>query len=277
MAGWSDIWLNEGFASYVANDAVSAIWPEFKMNQVLGSVNSAMNTDAGPRSRPLHNEVYGPSEISGNMGTIAYDKGASVIRMLVSFMGEPTFYKGITQYLTKMYDSVAEQNDLFEALDGAANEAGLVFPKSILEIMQPWSLQKGFPLIRVSLLEEENSVTFSQELWQNFDIRNDSLSATWDVLIKYMVQPDGSSGQAGSIWMLADEQEKNLTIQDSNNLWVIINQDAGGYFRTIYDEELSARLKRQLETDHTALPEVARVRLLDDQLTAGFESMKKKK
>lgn len=66
------------------------------------TVNNALRYDAGPSSHPIHQEAYDAAQIGVNMDTIGYDKGASVIRMMVSFLGEDVFYNGITQYLTKL-------------------------------------------------------------------------------------------------------------------------------------------------------------------------------
>lgn len=275
---WSDIWLNEGFATYVSFEGVQSLWPRFDMMNFMihDTVNSALKFDATAASHPIHEEAYNAEQIGRNMDTIGYSKGGSVVRLMVSFMGEETFYKGIRAYLESLQDQVAEQNDLFAALDKAANDDELSLPKNVTEIMNTWTLQKGFPLVQVTLGESENNLAFTQTPWQNADDRNnDSVpkpSTSWDVPVRYLVQNSQDNVQEGNLWLLkSDESPENVTMQNGSG-WILTNPDAGGYYRTLYDDLLADRILEQLIKNHTVFPLASRVRLLDDQLTLGYES-----
>lgn len=266
---WSDIWLNEGFATYVSYDAVQSLWPRFDMMtfQVHDAINDALKYDATAASHPIHEEAYNAAQIGRNMDAIGYDKGSAMVRMMVSFLGEETFYEGIREYLNTHRDSVADQDDLFEALQ---NAGGSSLPKTVTEIMHTWTLQKGFPLVRVALRESDNSVVFSQEAWKNADTQADNSS--WNIPVRYFVQNGQDSGQEGSLWLLQGEEgPENVTMQNGSG-WILTNPDAGGYYRTLYDDVLAERITEQLESNHEVFSAAARVRLLDDQLTLGFQS-----
>ncbi|ODM92646.1 Aminopeptidase N [Orchesella cincta] len=297
---WSDIWLNEGFVTYVSYEAMRTLWPDFKMldYMVHDTVNPALIYDAGPSSHPIHQEAYNAEQIGVNMDTIGYSKGGAVVRMMISFLGEDAFYKGIRLYHDRLYDSVAEQDDLFNALDAAAEESGLQLPRSVIETLHTWTLQKGFPLVRVNL-NGSDYLVFSQETWQNSDVRNETNNpqTTWNIPVRYLVQTEQDSGSEGSLWLLQDEGPQSMPVQNANS-WILTNPDAGGkhiknknnsyiinmifsnvvytfitlgFYRTLYDDQLSNRIQEQLERNNSVFPSPARVRLLDDQFTLGFQ------
>ncbi|CAL8141235.1 unnamed protein product [Orchesella dallaii] len=267
------IWLNEGFATYVSYESMRTLWPDFKMLDYMlhDTVNPALVYDAGPSSHPIHQEAYNAEQIGVNMDTIGYSKGGAVVRMMISFLGEETFYRGIRLYHDSLYDSVAEQDDLFLALDVAVNDTGVQLPRSVIETMHTWTLQKGFPLVRVNLNGPE-SLAFSQETWQNANVRNgtNAPNTTWNVPVKYLVQTGQDAGSEGSLWLLQDEGSQNMTMQNGNG-WVLTNPDAGGFYRTLYDFQLSSRIQQQLQRNHSVFPSAARLRLFDDQFTLGFQ------
>lgn len=241
---------------------------------IVDTVNPALRYDATAASHPIHNEAYDAAQIGTNMDTIGYDKGGSIVRLMVSFLGEDTFYKGIRLYLNTHQDSVAEQDDLFKALEEVANADGVRLPLDVTQIMHTWTLQKGFPLVHVSLDQSETTLSIFQEPWENAEFRlNESLprpDTSWDIPVKFIL--GGGSTQEETLWLLEKgEGPDNVTVQIGNE-WVLLNPDAGGFYRTQYDDKLATRLLQQLEKNHSALPVPARIRLIDDQFTLGFES-----
>jgi len=102
MNWWRQIWLNEGFATYVANLGVNAVAPEFEpLDDRIGQLQGSMVADASPDSQPLQNNVPDDNPDSHN-GAITYDKGASINRMTEKFLTEQTFQKGLRLYLQDM-------------------------------------------------------------------------------------------------------------------------------------------------------------------------------
>lgn len=95
-------WLNEGFATYVANLGVDAVRPEFRAREsTIGQLQNSMVADAQPNSHPLQNNVH-PTAPDAHVGAITYDKGASINRMTEKFLTEVTFQKGLQYYLQDM-------------------------------------------------------------------------------------------------------------------------------------------------------------------------------
>ncbi|XP_010134449.1 PREDICTED: aminopeptidase N-like, partial [Buceros rhinoceros silvestris] len=101
---WNDLWLNEGFASYVEYLGADSAEPSWNIKDlmVLNEVYTVMATDALTTSHPLsssEDEVMTPAQISEVLDSIAYSKGASVLRMLSDFLTEDVFKLGLQSYL----------------------------------------------------------------------------------------------------------------------------------------------------------------------------------
>ncbi|KAA0202055.1 hypothetical protein HAZT_HAZT000627, partial [Hyalella azteca] len=98
---WADLWLNEGFASYMEYICLDHAKPDWKMLDqfVTIDVHYVMAIDALTSSHPISIPVQHPDEINEIFDAISYSKGASIIRMMSHFLTEATFNKGITNYL----------------------------------------------------------------------------------------------------------------------------------------------------------------------------------
>ncbi|XP_035760704.1 aminopeptidase N-like [Neolamprologus brichardi] len=101
---WNDLWLNEGFASYVEYLGVDYAEPTWNIKDhiILYDVQKVFAVDALAFSHPLsrgEEEVNEPAQISEMFNTISYSKGAAVLRMLSEFLTEPVFARGLGSYL----------------------------------------------------------------------------------------------------------------------------------------------------------------------------------
>lgn len=100
---WSDLWLNEGFASYVEYIGVDFVNPEWEVNAqfVIDEVHYVMGLDSLASSHQISVEVHHHDEINDIFDRISYSKGASIIRMMDHFLSRNTFQKGLTTYLNE--------------------------------------------------------------------------------------------------------------------------------------------------------------------------------
>jgi aminopeptidase 2 len=103
MDWWNELWLNEGFATFVGWLAVDNLFPEWKIwtNFLQEEFGQALSLDGLRSSHAIDIEVNKPSEISQIFDAISYSKGAAVIRMLHAYLGEDVFAKGVTEYLKR--------------------------------------------------------------------------------------------------------------------------------------------------------------------------------
>jgi len=171
MKWWDDLWLNEGFASYMEYKGVAAVHPDWDMESqfVSDDFTRVLQLDGQKSSHPIVQSVYHPDQITEIFDTISYSKGASVIRMLESFIGAKNFQKGVSKFLKEFSFSHAKTGDLFTALQPYAESVNISF------IMDTWTRQMGFPVLNLQF--DKNSLTVTQERFsedKNF-VKLDSL------------------------------------------------------------------------------------------------------
>nr|KAJ3409232.1 Aminopeptidase 2 mitochondrial [Polyrhizophydium stewartii] len=144
MDWWSDIWLNEGFATYVGWLATDHHYPDWQVwTQFMNNDYSrACQLDSMRSSHPIHVPARNAAEINQIFDAISYSKGASVIRMLSSFLGTDVFAKGVRAYLKKFAFSNAKTVDLWAALSEASGH-------DVATIMSAWTLKTGHPVLSV--------------------------------------------------------------------------------------------------------------------------------
>ncbi|KAK3895772.1 hypothetical protein Pcinc_000525 [Petrolisthes cinctipes] len=270
---WNDLWLNEGFASYVEILGTDHISPDWEIENLFVTENlqSVMELDSLESSHPISVPVGDPDEINQLFDGISYDKGASIIRMMNYFLTEDTFRKGITDYLTSLEYSNAVQDDLWAYLTTAAEEDNtLPEDTTVKMIMDTWTLQMGYPVITVTRTQDGTSATLTQERFLSVENerRYKADEYRWWVPITYTTQdnPDFDATHAED-WI--KDTEAQITLADSlpaSDKWVIFNLQQTGYYRVNYDENNWGLLVQQLETDHTVIHVASRSQLIDDAL-----------
>src|SRR4051812_31481899 len=118
LAWWNDLWLNEGFASYMEYKGVNSVHPEWKIDWQFLSDDFAntLRLDARLSSHPIVQAVSHPNQITKLFDTMYYNKGATVIRMLEDFLGPPVFRKGVSSFLQQFSFKNAVTKDLWDSL-----------------------------------------------------------------------------------------------------------------------------------------------------------------
>ena len=131
--------LNEGFATYIEYKGVKSYETDWDMDSqfLTGDLHPVLELDATEASHPIVVDVSTPDEITSVFDTIAYSKGASIIRMMEDFMGPEDFRRGISSFLRKFSFQNAVTEDLLQELS-ASSEEGL----NMTKIMDTWTRQK---------------------------------------------------------------------------------------------------------------------------------------
>jgi aminopeptidase N len=143
MQWWDNLWLNEGFASWMENKATDRFHPEWMMwLQSESARQRAMRQDSKATTHPVVQEVERAEQADQAFDDITYRKGQAVIRMLESYVGEKVFRQGVRTYM-KRY---AYQNTVTDDLWAELTAAGA---KDIKAIADDFTLQPGVPLISV--------------------------------------------------------------------------------------------------------------------------------
>jgi aminopeptidase N len=146
MKWWDDLWLNESFANvmeYVAPDSLFPewhVWNTFITQEGL----SALRRDSIAGVQAVRTEVRHPDEISSLFDpSIVYAKGGRLLSMLMHYVGEADFRKGLKAYFTKHAYGNTTGDDLWAALSESSG-------KDVAAFMNPWLQRSGFPVVGVS-------------------------------------------------------------------------------------------------------------------------------
>ncbi len=141
MAWWDNLWLNEGFATWMATKASEQFYPQWQswLNG-YGQKQIALALDARRTSHPIQQEVASESEAMVAFDAITYNKGQALIRMLENYLGENVFRDGIRKYMADNAYGSTTTADLWEALESVAH-------KPVTGIAASFTEQDGVPLI----------------------------------------------------------------------------------------------------------------------------------
>src|SRR5947199_588268 len=166
MAWWDNLWLNEGFASWMGTKCTAHFNPQWEVwlrrnlprdptRRVGIAKEQAMEGDARSTTHPIQQPIATEAEANSAFDDITYKKGQSFLRMLESFLGEDVFREGIRRYLAAHLYSNTTTADLWNALSEASG-------KPVGEIAAGWTEQPGFPLVKVKR-EQGGSISLTQE------------------------------------------------------------------------------------------------------------------
>src|SRR3981189_372762 len=123
MGWWDNLWLNEGFASWMQVKAAEHFYPQWQtwLNS-NGQKQSALALDARRTSHPIQQPVADHSEATVAFDAITYNKGQALIRMLENYLGELAFRDGIRKYMATHAYGNTTTADLWQALESAAGK-----------------------------------------------------------------------------------------------------------------------------------------------------------
>uniref|UniRef100_A0A182PTT0 Aminopeptidase N n=1 Tax=Anopheles epiroticus TaxID=199890 RepID=A0A182PTT0_9DIPT len=277
---WTDLWLNEGFASYMEYLGVDAVEPAWKsMEQfVVNELHNVFSLDALSSSHQISVEVHNPEEIHEIFDKISYGKGATIIRMMDHFLTTEVFKRGLTNYLNdkQVSQQTGGDDDLWEYLTNEARRGGIFDEHtSVKEIMDTWTLQTGFPVVFVQRDYESDSIEFRQERFSFANAQNGSDLARlserflWWIPITYTTLGDSNFQQTKpSIWMKAEEALVINNHDIPSHDWMIVNVQQTGYYRVNYDERNWQMIVKHLQ-DRSKFKTIAasnRAQLIDDAL-----------
>ncbi|KAG6479740.1 hypothetical protein ZIOFF_063212 [Zingiber officinale] len=98
MEWWTDLWLNEGFADWMSYLVIDDVFPEWeKWSQLLDDTTATLELDALSDSHPIEVlNITSGIEALEMFDSITYQKGALVIRMLQSYIGDESLQIGLT-------------------------------------------------------------------------------------------------------------------------------------------------------------------------------------
>lgn len=238
MKWWDNLWLNEGFARYMEHVPVAKFYPEYDIwtQFVAGAWSQALDLDGLKTSHPIEVPVKHSSEINEIFDSISYAKGASVIRMLATFLGEDTFFKGIHNYLEKHKYANTVTENLWEALEQASG-------KPVQKMMNTWTKQMGYPVINVEEVgarSTEGGKTVQEiRLTQKRFLASDSQVSPEDEQRWIVPISIRTSAETQSFILEEDSTTVKVTVGEENGSdWIKVNDGSFGFYRVNYTPKL---------------------------------------
>lgn len=188
--------------------------------------------------------------------------------MMTHIIGIETFKQGMHNYLNAFKYSNANQNDLWYHLQAASNETN-GSKVDVKRVMDSWTVQEGYPLIKITRDYESNEIRFSQ---QRFLLNsNDSaalIRTQYEVPISYTTKAESNWEPTTRLWLHKNaNQSESFALEKvpvPKDDWIIANLQETGYYRVTYDERNWQMLIDQLLTDHTKIHRINRAQILDD-------------
>ncbi|HEX3758688.1 MAG TPA: M1 family metallopeptidase [Kofleriaceae bacterium] len=259
MRWWDDLWLNEGFATFLDTLTLRAVRPELEAElQAAYRTNGVMKIDALTTARRIRQPIQTPHDITNAFDGITYEKGAAVLTMLEHFVGAEPFRRGLHEFLAAHASGNATTDELVRALADASH-------KQLGPLVASFLDQPGVPVVGASARCEagRGRVELTQAPWRATGSTAPA-GARWTIPVCVRYAAGGKIDQACA---LLDAPTGSIELPACPD-WILPNADAAGYYRSALAADDLQRLRSR---GLARLSTVERVQLGRD-LEAAFDS-----
>ncbi len=224
MRWWTDLWLNESFASWMSYLAVDHLFPGWKVwtQFIVEEQGLALKQDALENTHPIQVTVNHPDEIRTIFDAISYEKGASVLLMLHDYLGADNFRDGLRLYLKRHAYANTDTVDLWAALEEVSK-------MPVTEFMTAWTGLPGYPIVSASV--DENELEIKQSRFYLNPAANQE-TAVWPI-------PLNPSFDIGTNTLAKNAATLKLPQVPDD---FVLNHNRTGFYQVVYDATHLARL-----------------------------------
>jgi len=256
MRWWDDLWLNEGFASWMEVRTTARLHPEWHTNlDDVGTREGAMSRDAVATTHPVVQHVDTVEQASQAFDTITYSKGQAVINMLEVYVGPDKWREGVRNYIKAHAHGNTVSDDLWKEVQAAAG-------KPVTQIAHDFTLQPGIPLIKVASSACSNGKTTLTLTQGEFTKdRPNKKPLSWHVPV--IAKSIGSSEEARTV------VNGTATLEVLGCGPVLVNAGQSGYYRTLYTPAEFAAIKN----DFNKLEPIDQLGLMGESWALGMAGL----
>lgn len=246
MDWWNGLWLNESFATYMANlelaqaSEFTTAWGTFYSR----TKQWAYHTDELVTTHPIELPVNTTADAFTNFDGITYGKGASVLKQLPYYLGEENFRKGVATYLKTHSYGNTELEDFIGALSEASG-------KDLTEWTQQWLYKSGVNTLHTDFTcdnDQLKSITLTQTTPQDMDLP--TLRSQRTQLGLYAIDGDNPAQQLAAIPVLYEGEKTNVDLASYGDLrcpdLIYPNLDDWAYVKVALDDKSNATLKQHI-------------------------------
>ena len=249
MQWWDNLWLNEGFATWMETKPVAEWKPEWNFPQDdAQDLDQTLNLDAQKTTRTIRATANTPDEINEMFDGISYGKAGAVLGMVENYLGKEVFRQGVHNYLSAHLYGNATAEDFWNA-----QTANSHLP--VDKIMSSFVTQPGVPLLTLSERQAGGVPVAQSRFFLSMDSNlGREMSWTVPVCLKTMAAP---------ICRVLTPDGRSIPIPMDIGLPVLyVNAGGKGYYRTAYTPSQYSAIVAKAETSLTP-PE--RIGLLGDR------------
>jgi aminopeptidase N len=244
---WDDIWLNEGFATWMETKPIAAWHPEWHLeDEEALSAQQIISLDSLGATRAIHGDPKTPSEIKEMFDGITYQKGGAVLSMLESYVGPETFRKGVNAYLQAHANGNATAADFWSAMTQTSG-------KPVDKIMPTFVMQPGVPMFTATTECANNAakVEVKQQRLLLAGTKTEDDNSLWQLPVCMK-----SNDAADDDCSVVSKRDAKIPLA-SCPAWLFPNRDAKGYYRVAYSAVNLEKLQSVAETQLTVPERIA--------------------
>lgn len=218
MEWWSDLWLNESFATWIGWLVVDHLYPNWNIKNKFFYENNirALTADSLQNSHPIRIDVNTPSTIKEIFDTITYQKGSSIIKMLVENVGEKKFRQSIRLYIKRYAYGTTTTNNLWDCIEK-------ITKKDITGMMHNWINKKNYPLVTIKTHGPDH-LKIEQSMF-TFELNADKSHTLWSIPLSPNVL-----------------MKKKKIIISKSHFNTNINNSATGFYRICYHPDILSHI-----------------------------------
>jgi aminopeptidase N/puromycin-sensitive aminopeptidase len=245
MQWWDNIWLNEGFATWMETKAVSVMHPEWNMAEMVATdTQGTLNLDAQPTTRAIRATADTRDEIEQMFDGISYGKAGAVLGSVENYLGEETFRKGVHNYLAAHLYANATAEDFWGAQTATSH-------KPVDKIMESLVAQPGAPLLAFSEADNGKVVVAQKRFFLSPSIQADP-KQLWTLPVCF------KTTRCQDCQLLTPEHSV-LNVPERQ---FFANAGGKGYYRSVYPPSVYAAMVSKVET---GLSPAERISLIGDE------------
>jgi aminopeptidase N len=222
MQWWDNLWLNEGFATWMETKPVAQWHPEWNFTQDDAvTLDDTLNLDAGRTTRTIRATANTPDEIDEMFDGIAYGKAGAVIGMVENYLGKDLFRQGVHDYLQAHLYGNATAEDFWNAQTATSH-------LPVDRIMSSFVTQPGVPLLTLSEKQAGGIPLEQSRFFLSPTTADGATVQRWTIPV--CLKTNGAP-----VCRVLNPQDSDIPIPMDLGLPVLyVNADAKGYYRTLY-------------------------------------------
>jgi cytosol alanyl aminopeptidase len=261
MKWWDDLWLNEGFATWMGNKIHGQLQPQAHTDRgLLEGAIGAMGADSLATTRRIHEPINNFTDIQSAFDGITYQKGGATLAMFERYIGEDNFRTGIRNYLKAHARGNATSADLINAVAAQSDD-----PQGVSKAFFSFIDQPGVPFVKVDVEcgNGKPALVLSQQRYLPLG-STASADQTWGIpmTVRYA---DGGTVREQKALVSGKQSRMELTQATSCPAWVMPNAHGSGYYRFA----LAPKLQQALSGAFAQLDEREQ-RMVADSVTAAY-------